>query len=144
MFRILFLDIDGVLNGVKGYSFIENDLCLLLNKAIAKFPDLKIVISSSWASYINEKYMTLDGFGIMLHACGLNTYKSGVIAYLDERVHRGPIERAKAIEEYANKHLIEKWVAIDDMELPIEEGNFVHIVGSLQERHVDELIEKLQ
>ena len=49
--KVLFLDIDGVLNNFKDRNFgekLSGPACQALNTIIDRVPDLKIVISSSW------------------------------------------------------------------------------------------------
>lgn len=49
--KVLFLDIDGVLNNFKDRNFGEQlspSSCASLNRIVEQVPDLKIVISSAW------------------------------------------------------------------------------------------------
>lgn len=65
--KVLFLDIDGVLNNFKDRNFGEQfsgDSCLNLMMILYKIPDLKIVISSSWRIWgleYMQKILTANG-----------------------------------------------------------------------------------
>ncbi len=68
--KILFLDIDGVLNSKAGWErdnpdtikYMQKECVTLLNKIVAEIPDLKIVISSSWRhAFPMEDIITMLG-----------------------------------------------------------------------------------
>lgn len=79
--KLIFLDIDGVLNGHKatasGFCTIEPDKVIHLNRIIDTCPDVQIVISSAWRYLVHQKAMTLTGFSHMLCAFGVKVQKPG-------------------------------------------------------------------
>ncbi len=88
---ILFLDIDGVLNGHEKYpdspyTTIRPDCIAHLN-AVVKATDCRIVISSAWRYMLiqqNRRHkppMTLMGFGYMMHTHGLTRASSLLIGH---------------------------------------------------------------
>ena len=76
--KLLFLDIDGVLNDhsrlPNGLSTIQPDKSAHLNRILAEVSDCQIVVSSAWRYYVHNKYMTMDGFTMMLQTHGLNCH----------------------------------------------------------------------
>lgn len=72
--KILFLDIDGVLNNHEklesGYCGISQPQAHHLNLILDTFPDLKLVISSAWRYMTFRGDMTLRGFEMLLQICG--------------------------------------------------------------------------
>jgi hypothetical protein len=75
--KVLFLDIDGVLNNFKDRNFGEQlspSSCQSLNKILEKVPDLKIVISSSW------RLWGTDYMADLLDKNGVKDAKDKVIA----------------------------------------------------------------
>ena len=76
MLKILFLDIDGVLNdGISdetaGTPLIDQKKILLLNQIILA-TQCQLVISSEWRNWIISGDMTLDGFKMLLRSHGLS------------------------------------------------------------------------
>ena len=76
--RLLFLDVDGVLNchdwDAKAQSCRIRHKCVAQLNRIVRATGVKIVLSSAWRYMIHGKAMTLDGFGYMLRThggCGL-------------------------------------------------------------------------
>ncbi len=74
--RFIFLDIDGVLNNHERYA---NGYCKMnqanvqeLNELLARIPDAKIVIISSWRYMIQTRSMTMEGFTNLLLSHGVN------------------------------------------------------------------------
>lgn len=74
--KLLFLDIDGVLNGHKqfanGYTTIEPHGREHLNIILEKCPEVQLVISSAWRYHVHNGSMTLRGLEEMLLTHGLN------------------------------------------------------------------------
>lgn len=75
--KLIFLDIDGVLNGhEKLPGSVYCGICLrragLFNRILESVPDAKIVVSSSWRYMIFRGDMTLRGFEMLLMLCGVN------------------------------------------------------------------------
>lgn len=74
--RIIFLDIDGVLNGHErfgnGYCGIRRENVDNLNLILEAVPAARLVISSSWRYMIQPKSMTLEGFTNLLLSHGVD------------------------------------------------------------------------
>lgn len=75
--KIIFLDIDGVLNGHgKLPGSVYCGICLLragrFNRILNAVPEAKIVVSSSWRYMIFRGDMTLRGFEMLLQLLGVN------------------------------------------------------------------------
>ncbi len=122
---LLFLDIDGVLNGHKahanGYNGIDPHCMTNLNHVIAA-TQCKVVISSAWR-YMMPKDMTITGFEYLLITHGF----SGKVYGYTERDE--VIESREAqIRHYVNT-FTGKWAVVDDLPLSIE--NFVRTDGRL-------------
>src|SRR4051812_40049868 len=73
--KIVFLDLDGVLNGHErfenGYYGIRQENVAELNFLLKSVPTAKIVLISSWR-YMLYDSMTLDGFTNLLLSHGVN------------------------------------------------------------------------
>lgn len=76
--KLLFLDIDGVLNDhtrmASGYCTIHTDKGDLLNQILDAHPDVQIVISSAWRYLVTGGHMTVKGFENMLLTYGLKVF----------------------------------------------------------------------
>lgn len=74
--KILFLDIDGVLNAHRqlpsGYCGIDRAKAEWLNAVLYFVPDAKLVISSAWRYMMLRGDMTLKGFEYLLLVHGVN------------------------------------------------------------------------
>lgn len=162
MKRLIFLDIDGVLNGHnKLPGSVYCGICLLragrFNRLLAAVPDAKIVISSSWRYIIFRGDMTLSGFEMLLQLCGVNcggrvigyTVPDGVIE--DEPAHSdtdawriaGLRMRRQQIYKAVEELKPTSFVVIDD--LPLRVPNFVQTdpVLGLTDEDVEAAIEVL-
>ena len=98
--KIIALDIDGVLvvNGVFSQAAVKN-----LNDLLAKEPDLKIVISSSW------RHNGLQFCRDMLKYQGINEHKIiGTTDLVDKD------DRGHHIERWVQDHKPETFVILDD------------------------------
>ena len=160
--RVIFLDIDGVLNdkipNSNGYCGIDRQplyrLCLFLEEN----RDINIVLSSSWRYLILNKCMELSGFECMLIAFGasyeaINGRICGITEcdefsvdsslystqYLSDN---GSIIRTKQILDYIGKYNITDYVVLDDMSLNFRE-NFVQTDGNigLIDSDIDKMLE---
>lgn len=132
--KILFLDIDGVLNDHSRFpnrwSGISRSQVELLNRVLAAVPDLQIVLSSAWRYRFDNAYL-VEG---LLCCHGMDCF---------ERVHgvteRDPIPdghpsfddtewwsamglkwRAKQIREYLQEHPAARYAVLDDLPIDIE------------------------
>ena len=116
--KVLFLDIDGVLNGHKqkqnNFCGIDTKCVNHLNTVMLSVPDLQIVLSSSWRYMIAPSTMTLRGFEYMLLVCGVCCRGQ----LLDSTVKDETVpERADQVKEWLDRHPeVTKHLALDDMD----------------------------
>lgn len=120
--KTLFLDIDGVLNGhelkANNYCGIEAPLVSNFNDIMLDVPDLQIVISSAWRYMIICGDMTVRGFEHMLLTHGVMCYgRIKGITVSDEIIPN----RRDQIYDYAKRHGIVDFVAVDDLQLNMPE-----------------------
>jgi hypothetical protein len=149
--RIIFLDIDGVLNDHVRW---ENTSCKIryenvavLNRILAEVPDAKVVISSSWRYMIDPAAMTLKGFEYLLMVAGLNI-QNRLFGYTcrDEELPT----RGKQIRAYLEKYQITKFVILDDIAFDFKErgliSNFVQTDAAfgLMESQIPAIIQKFR
>lgn len=137
--KLLFLDIDGVLNNhtplESGYNGICQHRARLLNIILESVPDLQIVVSSAWRYMILEGAMTLKGFAHLLAIHGIKSH-GRMHGHTEADVHpdnqpphsdrdawneMGLRLRAEQINRYVAQHKPEKWAVLDD--LPLVIGN---------------------
>lgn len=139
MLKLLFLDIDGVLNDhtqqSNGYCGVGQKQVDNLNRVLDEVPDLQLVISSSWRYMMSSGQMTLVGFSNLLCTHGVKAHR---------RIH-GKTEpdetvctrdrsnfcvcRSELISRYLEAHKPDSFVVLDDG--PLEVPNFVLVDGSL-------------
>lgn len=143
--KILFLDIDGVLNryaflgAPSTISLLEHELCQRLNK-ILMFTDARLVISSTWRYLIINGHYDILGFAHMLKTHGVTEAK--VIGHTGE----DSVNRGRQIRNYmrGNPALFDKYVILDDDDdgMSYHGANYIKIDGreGLQDRHVDKAI----
>ena len=76
MTRLVFLDIDGVLNDhtimPNGFTTIQPDKVAHLNRILAAVPDLQIVVSSAWRYHVINGDMTVRGMEMLLRTHGID------------------------------------------------------------------------
>ena len=139
--RVVFLDIDGVLNDhsrvIESYCGIQPELVRRLNR-ITDATEAVLVISSAWRYMIYGHAMSLLGFQYMLMTHGVKANIVGITAR-DEEVH----EREEQIADYITKNKITKYVVLDN--LPLQIPNLVKTDGNvgLTDEHVQKAIEIL-
>lgn len=140
--KLLFLDIDGVLND---HSTLPSGLCgidpgaaAMLNYILDSCPDVEVVVSSAWRYYVHNGIITLQGFEMVLRTHGLKVNKRlhGITAPDAESFkaedHEPPFDqeywqarglrwRAEQIRAYAQEHQPESFVVLDDLPLDMPE-----------------------
>lgn len=145
--KVLFFDIDGVLNDHKfnkvSMSNTLLDHCVEEFNRVIHTTGCKLVVSSAWRYMISGGAVALNGFGYMLRTHGV-TEKAEIIGKTasDEEIEN----RNDQITVWVADHPeIEKWVAVDDLNLDLPAVNFVKTdekVGLTPEL-ADEIIRKL-
>lgn len=136
--KLLFLDIDGVLNNHTPLESGYNGICYarahLLNVILDCVPDLQIVVSSAWRYMILEGAMNLKGFAHLLAIHGIKSH-GRLHGHTEADVHpdkqpchfdrdlwrvMGLKWRAEQINRYVAQHKPDKWAVLDDLPLEIE------------------------
>lgn len=132
--KLLFLDIDGVLNDharyPNGYCPIREELVGHLNLILGAVPDLRLVLSSAWRYAFSTAYLAEQ----TLLRCGANCYGRfhGVTAldpipdnappYTDKAWWdaQGHLWRVGQINAYVAEHQPSRWAVLDDLPLAVD------------------------
>ena len=115
---IVFLDIDGVLNGHRrdahGYCRIEAGPVVHLNRILAE-TEARLVITSSWRYLVHSGAMTLEGFSYMLitHGIACHGRLAGVTCRDEEAGSRGD-QITRWLDQYPLRGARSAYVVIDD------------------------------
>lgn len=139
MTNVLFLDIDGVLNGhewchMKSGPRIIPRCAMIFDAALARAQIDGIVIVSTWRGWINRGLMTPDGFAKML-------LSHGITANVTDCLPPGDVEnRAEQITDYVNLHEIYKWAVLDDLLLGVPHQIRTNPTIGIEPRHISELV----
>jgi hypothetical protein len=152
--KVLFLDIDGVLNGWKSTknSFGFDDECVKAFQPIIKIPGLKIVVSSSWRLMETPENLVKileENVGIPK---GMIIGQTPNLAEAEE-LESGHViwhgfTREDEIQAWLNKHPeVESFVVLDDLSMKGLVGdNLVQITSAdgLTQEKAQKIIEKLR
>lgn len=150
--RLLFLDIDGVLNGheknAAGVCGIRPDCAVQLNRVLEK-TGCRLVITSAWRYLIHSGVMTRTGFERMLQTHGINAYERIEGLTRPDANLSDKHERGKQIRDYLQGKQLEAYAVVDDDgEIGIPEAGhpFVKTDGKvgLTDADADRLIELLR
>lgn len=159
--KLLFLDIDGVLNAHKSHP---NGYCGIIDSARAQFnrvmdmcPDVQVVVSSAWRYHVHNGEMNLKGLEELLLTHGLSV-KDRIHGITDrddappmghwtEKTkewwsEQGLKWRKQQIHDYVNGHKPAKWVVIDDLALDMPELVRTDADSGMNELHSIEIIER--
>lgn len=132
--KLLFLDIDGVLNTNTTFRFccvdkpaIHTSHVVHLNTILRAVPDVRVVISSAWRKLIFNGCMTLHGFEHMLASHGL--YALGMLhgctrqdglTLSEEEAQTFPFRQREAqIQQYVRQNPCSAFVVLDDLDLDL-------------------------
>jgi hypothetical protein len=121
---LIFLDIDGVLNGHEfdpvAQSTSLNKYCVEVFNRVLKAVDCEIVISSAWRYMILGGAMTVRGFEYMLRTHGVGPLEDRLVGCTREDEYVAT--RGKQVEHWRwlNKH-DGLYVVVDDLSLDIAE-----------------------
>ena len=141
--KVIFLDVDGVLNTHNliskfGHDFIDDILVALIAR-IVRETEAKIVLSSTWRKY--EKDKNLVSAALAPHE--LELFDSTPI--IDRRIDNSWSMRSDEIQDWINKNPVEKFAIIDDDFDANIEGSFfqtdedVGITVEIAERIIEHL-----
>lgn len=116
--NVLFLDVDGVLNSYQSSKQLDDSMIYHLGRIVSKI-NLKIVLSSTWRLY-SDSLVELE----------VRLAKDG-ISIFDTTVHLVPakmsipsVERHFEIQEWLDRHKVEKFAILDDDNKANIEGHF--------------------
>ena len=123
--RVLFLDIDGVLNTPKmlgrfGMDFVDNILVALVAR-IVRETDCKIVLSSTWRIDEKDRMIAtreLAEQGLTIHDC------TPVITRSGGWESGGWVKRHEEIQDWLNQNPVERFAILDDDPEACIEGHF--------------------
>ena len=152
--KVIFLDIDGVLNSTQYWESIQDEKktmlemeseldpkCIRNLKKIVDATNAKIVVTSTWKRIIRK----MNKFERYIPQYGLHVYDK-TPCHPDGAIHRGD-EIRQYLKEHKNE--VDKFILIDDEEYPdfneltnyLVKTNFYK--DGLCESHVKEAIERL-
>jgi hypothetical protein len=157
--RVLFLDIDGVLNIHEPLDpevmcgRIHADKVLRLNR-ILRESGAMIVLSSAWRYFIHRNDMNLVGLDWLLRSHGIISERLVGVTDLDTMIYFGdkmlPVENERGIQisKWLMGKKIESYCVVDDLDLGISEAEhpFVHVDGTkgLTDEQSDQIIALLR
>lgn len=130
--KLIFLDIDGVLNDHKipegvHCGQIHSQKVTLLNRVL-RFTGAQIVLSSAWRYIVHRGEANLEGMSWLLQSHGLLAGKLVGITRMDTEPQNwdgrpeswvASPERGQQITEYLAQHPCERYVVVDDLDLGI-------------------------
>jgi HAD domain in Swiss Army Knife RNA repair proteins len=114
--KVVFLDIDGVLNNHNWSE--EAQSCLIIPECVAELnrvlrvTQAKVVVSSAWRYMILGGAMTLRGFSYMLQTHGVRRLSIVDTTVADESVRT----RGAQIKHWVAAHAPKRYVVVDDDE----------------------------
>ena len=119
--RLIFLDIDGVLNSHQYDSLAES--CIIspenvqhLNTILARVPDARLVISSAWRYMVLGNSMTERGFEYMLRTHGVRCPgRVAGITCADELVMNRGRQIAAFFRTHYRSEVRDPFVILDDL-----------------------------
>lgn len=142
--KIIFLDVDGVLNCVNSKKNDPNDIHILdpsiLNRLqkVIKQTNAKVVISSSWRDVphaLEKLRKALAKYGIEYIGCTKS------LDFKSSRTHE--IKYWLAINQ--NRLNVTNWIAIDDLPLDLDKNHFIQtkIEYGLTNHHINQCVNLL-
>jgi len=138
---VLFLDFDGVLHPNEVYMFRERGIVLdagpehalfehaeLLASLLAPFPDISIVLSTSWCASLRrfDEVKRKLPLPLQRQVVGATWHSS------KDRYRWAGMTRFEQIYEYVMRHQLNSWVAIDDDDERWPEDKREHLVHTDQ------------
>lgn len=145
--KIVFLDVDGVLNGHEWCHTGEGTrikevparhLHLLLEKSKAK-----VVLISSWRAWVNHGHMTPNGFSKVLLSHGVRADVIDALGPKDPNLDHAP-DRSEKINQWIEKHKPDNYVVLDDLKLSVANLIRPNPGVGLEPRHITEALKFLR
>lgn len=120
--KIVFLDIDGVLNGHE-WCHTDEGLRILPDQAkylgiITRRTGAQVVLISSWRHWINDGLMTPRGFSKLLLTHGCDVDVIGALSAKDPALSHAE-DRTIKILDWIEQHKPDKFVVLDDLPLKV-------------------------
>jgi hypothetical protein len=148
---VLFLDMDGVLNGHDHDEGAESntlrpDCVARLNRVLAE-TGCSVVMSSAWRYMVLNGAMTLSGFGYMLRTHGIRVPGRLIGTTGRDTQTEDPDERGRQIKAWLAEHPeVTRYAVVDDMALGFEGMPVVRTDGArgLTDADADALIALLR
>lgn len=106
--RVLFLDVDGVLNSYRSNKFLDDSMIYHLGTIVSR-TGVKLVLSSTWRKYPDSQ-ATLEAR--LLEDCMIIMDKTKVL--LPKKLSMPPVERCFEIQEWLDRHEVEDFAILDD------------------------------
>lgn len=134
--KILFLDIDGVLNGhdydPQAESCTLRRSCIDQLSRILMQTDAHVVISSAWRYMILGGAITLKGFEYLLRTHGLANIQNKIIGITREDVTQAPDERRLQILEWLSSYPeVTHYAILDDIDFNFSGLPFVKTASEI-------------
>jgi hypothetical protein len=128
--RVLFLDIDGVLNTPKmlgrfGMDFVDNILVALVAR-IVRETDCKIVLSSTWRIEEKDRMLAtreLAEQGLTIHDC-TPVHSQRIPEDGNWEGWKGWVKRHEEIQDWINQNPVTRFAILDDDPDACIEGHF--------------------
>jgi hypothetical protein len=129
--KLVFLDIDGVLNRHRiysnGYCGFDPECVENFNKILHAYEDIRIVISSAWRYMLLQHEMKLKGFEYLMLVGGVDC-KDRLIGHTksDEEIPT----RGQQILEWRYQHIMEspRYIILDDMPFDFKQRGLNHFL----------------
>lgn len=121
MMKVLFLDVDGVLNSYVSSEQLNDSMIYHLGTIVAK-TGVKVVLSSSWRMYPDSQSI-LEAR--LLEDCIVIMDKTKFLR--PEKMSMPPVKRCFEIQEWLDRHDVEDFVILDDDKKANIEGHFFHV-----------------
>lgn len=135
--KVLFLDIDGVLNDLEYNERAQSNVILprcvdLLNEILIE-TDAKIVLTSSWRYMVHKEAMTVKGFEYLLQSHGIVPRLIGITMLDEDTPPYYDAEnwcRSQQVQIWLNENKelnIENFVVMDDFDISFDglNGRFI-------------------
>lgn len=149
--KIIFLDIDGVLNDHTHhqnfpYCTIDKDKAAVLQEILTE-TDARVVLSSAWRYLVHGGSMSLSGLRYLLFTHWIDGDR--LLDITREDASAQETDRGLQIREWLSSYegSVEKYVVLDDIPFDIAEhhpGRFYRVVNGLQKTDKAPILEILQ
>ena len=123
--RIIFLDVDGVLNGHEWLS--QDGFVPKINKPQAKHLYIllwksaaKVVLISSWRSMIHSGKMDIRGMNSLFKSHGIRNIDVIDILPPHDLALKHKDDRTILLNQWVNKHRPKSYIVLDDLPLDVE------------------------